>query len=87
MFNLIVDTRVLRGTMGHAELTQKELAARAGISAQTVGNVLRNKVADLDTLAAMTNVLNSALESNGSADVTIVPKDLLMSEVLPDPVR
>jgi transcriptional regulator with XRE-family HTH domain len=75
MIELKVDTRELRASMGRAELTQQRLAELAGISPATVSNVLRNKVADLATIAAMATVINDCLIGGG--DDGIDPLSLL----------
>ena len=75
MIELKVDTKELRANMGRAELTQQRLAELAGISPATVSNVLRNKVADLATIAAMATVINDCLIGGG--DDGIDPLSLL----------
>ena len=69
MIELKVDTRQLRAAMGRAELTQTRLAEMAGIHPITVGNVLRNEIAELGTIAAMANVINERLAEAGEDEI------------------
>lgn len=83
MPELKVDVIELRALMGRANVSQARLAELANIHRNTVGKVLRNETADLETIAALTHGLNKALRQ--LAQPEIGPFDLLKPVGFPSP--
>jgi len=83
MPELKIDVPELRAQMGRANVTRVRLAGLAGVHENTVGNILKNRTADLDTVAALTNGLNIALRAEGQKEIG--PYDLLTATGFPGP--
>lgn len=80
---LKVDVVELRGQMGRANLSQAQLAELADVHRNTISKIMRNETADLETIAALTSGLNSALRE--LSQPMIGPFDLLRPVGFPSP--
>jgi predicted transcriptional regulator len=75
MYELHFNAEYLRVTMWKINLSQIRLAQLSGIHRNTISNILQGKDADLETVAAITNGLNVAMQESGHE--SIEPHDLL----------
>lgn len=83
MPTLKVDVVELRSLMGRANISQAQLAELASVHRNTITKVMRNQTADLETVAALANGLNTALRAAGEPEIG--PFDLLKPVGFPSP--
>lgn len=83
MPTLKVDVVELRALMGRANVTQTKLAELANVHRNTIIKIMRNETADLETIGALANGLNTALAEAGQPEIG--PFDLLKPVGFPSP--